>query len=170
MSTNPQTSDVFQGKHMLAASAEPTVINAVFTSRRVLVSDSRSEWIEALEKRFNDLTALPVGWDGYTGRPVSFTIARFAANLLERLYVPNVPPPSLVPGADGSLQIEWHRNDYDVELDIVGPQKVVAYRHDCQKETDEELELATDFTPIQIWIEDLSFTGRRAARKKAAKT
>lgn len=98
---------------------------------------------------------LPAGWDGYAGQPVSFGCAQFAAQLLERLCDEEVPPPSLVPGSDGSLQLEWHRNDFDIEVDILAPYKVIASRFDCLTQLDEEFELETDFAAIASWIIDM---------------
>mgnify|MGYP003382453135 CR=1 FL=1 len=128
-----------------------------FTARqvRVRVHHPRSEWIAALSERFDELTALPKGWDGYGGLPVSFGCAQFAAHLVERLYDPSIPAPNLVPGSDGTVQIEWHRNGYDVEIDVTAPYEVVAYRHDLVSGNDEEVALQTDFTQIADWIGEL---------------
>lgn len=130
---------------------------SVFPSSRMITLNrhSENEWTKALVGKFNELTALHLGWDGYAGRPVSFTCASFAAKLLERLYDEALPPPSLVPGSDGTLQFEWHINQYDVEVDILGAFEVVATRHDHLAGTAEELELDTDFTALAGWISEL---------------
>ena len=125
-------------------------------SRRITLSrHSANEWTSALVGKFNQLTALRLGWDGYTGRPVSFTCAMFAAQLIERLFDEAIPPPSLVPGSDGTLQFEWHMNGYDVEVDVLGDYNVIATRYDCLDGTEEELELDTDFTALAGWISEL---------------
>jgi hypothetical protein len=117
---------------------------------------SENEWTKALVKKFNDLTALQIGWDGYGGRPVSFTCASFAANLLERLFDEALPPPSLVPGSDGTVQFEWHINQYDVEVDVLGAFRVIATRHDNVTGTSEELEFESDFTGLAGWISEMT--------------
>jgi len=109
-----------------------------------------------LQKRLDELTALPIGWDGYVGRPVSFQCANFVANMLERLHQANVPAPCLVPGSDGSLQAEWHRNNFDVELDVLGVQKVIATRINRQTNEEETIELQNDFSEIVDWISALA--------------
>lgn len=125
-------------------------------ARAVLPGHSAAEWGDALTSRLNELTSLPKGWDGYAGRPVLFTTARFAAELLERLYDAAVAPPSLVPGSDGTLQIEWHANQYDIEIDVLGPYKVQASRFDHLAGVDEDLDLEADVTPLAQWISDLA--------------
>jgi hypothetical protein len=135
-----------------------SVTQVLFTNQRVRVQHNRSHWNLRLRDRFDELTSLPVGWDGYAGCPVSFNCALFAASLLERICREDVSPPSLVPGSDGSLQIEWHRNQYDVEIDVLGPYNVVATRYDHMSDTEETLSLQSDFTAIAGWIEDLATT------------
>lgn len=122
---------------------------------RARVSNPNSWWIHELRERFNELTSLPRGWDGYNGKPVSFSCAQFAANLIERLCVENVPAPQLVPGADGTLQLEWHLNGFDVEVDVLAPYSVIASRFDHETELDDEIEIQTDFSELVNWIEAL---------------
>lgn len=129
---------------------------SVFTSHRVCIPRTESSWFSNLKSRLDELTSLPVGWDGYTGQPVSFQCARFVANMLERLCQDDVPAPSLVPGSDGSLQVEWHRNMFDVELDVLGVHNVVATRVNLRTDEEEVLEIQSDFTEIAEWIRALS--------------
>ena len=133
------------------------------TSRVALARHSEKIWSMALSERFNALTSLPKGWDGYAGRPVSFTCAKFAAQILERLYDGEVPPPSLVPGSDGSLQIEWHINQYDIEIDVLAPFHLIATRFDILSGDEEEIELQADVTVLANWIRDLK-TDRNAGQ------
>jgi hypothetical protein len=133
-------------------SSESSISVFPSSGRITLSGHSQNEWTKALGGKFDKLTALRLGWDGYAGQPVSFTCASFAARLLERLYDEALPPPSLVPGSDGTLQFEWHINQYDVEVDVLGAFEVVAIRHDCLTGATEELELDTDFTSLADWI------------------
>jgi hypothetical protein len=112
-------------------------------------------WMQAINERFDELTSLPRGWDGYGGNPVSFSVAQFAGQLLKQLYVHQLRIPSLVPGGDGSLQIEWHLNGFDIELDVLAPYKVFATRFDCNTEVEDTLELTNDFTQPSNWIKQM---------------
>ena len=125
---------------------------AVNRSTYVRVDWPSSPWFEELRKKFDEICSLPEGWDGYAGFPVSFSNASFAADLLERLYSDGVPPPSIVPGSDGSLQLEWHRNQFDVEIDVLAPYQVVAKRTNHVTDTEKEIELDSDFTALEEWI------------------
>lgn len=141
------------------------VANSVITSHRVRVPEFHSDWALVLQERLNELTSLPIGWDGYKGRPVSFQCACFVLNMLERLYQYNVPAPNLVPGSDGSLQIEWHRNMFDVELDVLDAHNVVATRFNRESDKEEVLEIQNDFTKIVDWISALSYENRNMGQR-----
>ena len=117
---------------------------------------SNSLWIQELKDRLDKLTSLPRGWDGYNGEPVSSGCAQFAANLIERLCVANVPAPQLVPGADGTLQLEWHTNGCDVEVDVLGPYLVTVTRLDHRTGVHEGIKYDYDFLILDEWIEALA--------------
>lgn len=122
----------------------------------VRVEVPKSRWNSELEDVFNDLTSLPHGWDGYAGKPVSFSCAQFTAVLIERLFISSLDAPQLVPVYDGSVRLEWHQNQYDIEIDIDGPYDVQAYRHDLRTGDEEEIKVETDFTALAEWIKELS--------------
>ena len=122
------------------------------SSKIVRVPRNHSFWVQELENRLNHLVALEPGWDGYGGKPVSIKVAQFSANLLEQLYVDKVPAPQLVPGSDGSMQIEWHVNQYDLEVDVMAPYDVVATLDDRQSGKEEEIEIENDYTILAGWV------------------
>jgi len=156
MNTGLQLNTAFQDARPNTDYRGPILSNAAFTNYRVRVPQLQSAWMQILQVRFDELSSLPQGWDGYRGSPVSFTCASFAAAMLERLCQENVSAPSLVPGSDGTLQIEWHENLYDIEIDVLSPQNIVATRYDHVTDKVVVLELESDFTQIGGWISDLS--------------
>jgi len=127
-----------------------------YSLQRNLVVHDDSAWSAQLREKLNALTALPIGWDGYHGVPVSFDCARFAVRILDAICDGAVPAPSLVPGSDGTLQIEWHCCGFDVELDVLDVGQVDAYRLNRGTGEEEEIELGVDFTQISTWIEDMA--------------
>ncbi len=151
-----QQSTAFQGNRRPTCADEIRNTTSTFTSHRVIIQQSCSSWFEQLRKRLDELTALPVGWDGYNGQPVTFQCANFVANMLERLCQDGVPAPYLVPGSDGSLQVEWHRNMLDVELDVLDVQNVVATRINRQTGEENVIQVQNDFSEITDWISALA--------------
>jgi hypothetical protein len=132
------------------------------------LTQSTAVWLDPTMARLNDLVSkLPDNWDGYGGTAVNFLNAVFAINMLNSICHPNTPAPSIVPGQHGDLQIEWHTRRFDIELDIVAPNKVSVYLHDLEiKSESTEIELENDFTVITTWINAL--TEAEVATKSAA--
>ena len=111
-----------------------------------------SPWAKQLAGKLSELAALPRGWDGYNSGPVGPAIIEFAVQLIDRLYVPGLVAPQPVPGGDGTLQLEWHVNQFDLEIDIRGPCQLVAWLDDLETGTEEEIEVKTDLSPLVSWV------------------
>lgn len=126
-----------------------------------------SKWLTELQDRLKELSSLPKGWDGYAGRSVSFPCVYFTAQLIEQIFCPGVPAPDLVPGGDGTLQIEWHRNQYDVEIDVLAPYHVVASRFDHLSQRAEEIILEAEFSKLAEWVADLQRNREQAVPLEA---
>ena len=152
---SPQSAAAFQYDVPNAVPAGAQVFSMAMLPTRVRAVAHSSPWMRQLKGRFEDITGLDTGWDGYGGKSVSFGCANFAANLVERLFVPYVPPPELVPGSDGSLQVEWHRRGISVELDILHPYHVVATLIAKESGQIEEHVLTSEFSLVADWIEQL---------------
>lgn len=80
------------------------------------VEQPAAPWLRSAVERVEDLTALAVGWDGYQARSIDAGMAlQVVSFLLDHAYLP-VPEPSIVPLADGGIQIEWHEHGIDLEI------------------------------------------------------
>ena len=112
-------------------------------------------WKERLKNRFEELRNLEDGWDGYKGVAITGEIEAFTISLLSEIYDPRVAPPSLVPGGDGSLQIEWHVNDCDLEIDVLSPEDVFAYMINHGSGAEEEINIGENRRELSVWIRRL---------------
>ena len=74
--------------------------------------------MQDIAKRLDELINLKEGWDGYNGKPVSPDTAQLAMYILNSIYLPDMLQPQIVPSAGGDLQIEWHSQNFDIELHI----------------------------------------------------
>lgn len=125
-------------------------------SARIVVSEPAHGWCDIVKARLNELVLLGQGWDGYRGVPVSFVNANFALRMLEAVCGADAPYPQIVPGADGDLQIEWHTRSADIEVHVIGPNQVHAWRRVRGSAQPEELSLGNDFTTVASWINKLA--------------
>ncbi|WP_294534623.1 hypothetical protein [uncultured Rhodoblastus sp.] len=118
--------------------------------------------------RLGELCKLEDGWDGYCAPAVSFFNATFALNMLGSACPMDAPAPQIVPGPDGDLQIEWHTAAMDIELHVIGPYDVHAWRLSATAAEDgEEFHLTNDFTIVAGWLAEMS-EAAIAARSSAA--
>lgn len=113
-------------------------------------------WVKQLRSKLDKYTSFPRNWNGCDGLPVSQAVADFSVQLLNQLYRADIPCPSIVPGEDGSMQIEWHCGDYDVELDVLAANKVDAWRENEATGREDEILVTNDFTVIIGWMDDLA--------------
>ncbi|MCW5684267.1 MAG: hypothetical protein KIT85_07705 [Pseudolabrys sp.] len=134
----------------------PNVISLRNASARTIVPELSYGWRDDVIQRLNELVRLPRGWDGYHGGPVAFSNAHFALRMLEAVCGMGSPAPQIVPGADGDLQIEWHTDSAVIELHVLGPNHVHAWRQLSDGSDPEELSLGNDFTTVARWISRLS--------------
>lgn len=96
----------------------------------------------AVLEKLEELMQLKPGWDGYEGQPMRFAVAAFVYFLWETIRTPGTPIPAVVPGGDGSMQLEWHTPELgDVEITITAPYEMSAWR---EKDGVAELLILTD--------------------------
>jgi hypothetical protein len=128
-------------------------------SRRSVVFDPSYMWIKPTKERLNELVSeLTPNWNGYGAKPVNFLNAHFAYQILEKVCLESTPPPSIVPGAWGDLQIEWHTKRIDLELHVLAPNKVHATLNLINADgsiEEEYIELENDFTKVTGWVSSL---------------
>ena len=110
-----------------------------------------TEWWQAALTRLEELLHLPEGWDGYVGKPVTFANVVFTLRMLEQICLSHTASPSIVPGVDGDLQVEWHTHSGDIELHVAAPNKVHGW---CSLPNGEEkeLDLRNDFSEVAAWV------------------
>jgi hypothetical protein len=135
--------------------ASSNVVN--MPTRRLLSEPSElsGPWRKLVEARLQELVRLEQGWDGYRGSPVSFVNAVFALRMLESACGRATPSPQIVPGVGGDLQIEWHTLRGDIELHVLAPNVVHAWRSATGGPGyEKELELTNDFSVVATWVRD----------------
>ncbi|QUS56358.1 hypothetical protein [Pseudovibrio brasiliensis] len=154
MSIKELLKTVYQEDMVTVASEKASATIFSFPEAKVRVNPD-PPLVRALQSRMNELCALEKGWDGYGGQPVSHHRMSFGANLLGSICSENTPTPSLVPGSDGTVQIEWHENFCDIELDILDAFEVSVYCHDIKDNIEEEFDLSSDFSALAKWIQKL---------------
>lgn len=133
------------------------IVSIPCAPKRILISDPNLPWRDSVLRRFGELVQLERGWDGYRAGPVNFDTAFFALRMLEAACDSSAPPPQIVPGSEGDMQVEWHMPDGDIELNVLAPNEVHAWRRTESTGSDgEEIFLTNDFAVVASWIRELT--------------
>jgi hypothetical protein len=109
---------------------------------------SQSDWQARVIAKICEFVDLPDGWDTYSGHPVRLETGMFALKILQGVMESAVPPPEVVPTANGGIQLEWHEADVDVELFIAAPYQCELWFHDHHTHETESIELKSDYAPM----------------------
>lgn len=105
-------------------------------------------WLLPTIDHMRELAMLPVGWDGHDGRPVDIGIAAFAIQFLLQTLEPDGPAPQVVPLSYGGIQLEWHEQGIDLEVEVEAPNRIFVSFEDQVSGEKFEREFSTDYTEV----------------------
>jgi hypothetical protein len=86
------------------------------TFRIVVTTNPIPTWVEPTVSAFVAVQTLPENWDSYGGKKINRDLINQSLSTLELIMGPVSPAPSVVPLRDGGLQLEWHRDQKDLEI------------------------------------------------------
>lgn len=110
---------------------------------------------DALE-RLKGFLALGKNWNSYRSEQVSFQAIQGSFSLLMTIYQRHdVPIPALVPTASGGIQMEWHENSCDLEIEFESSTRADLY---FEQEGHEpvEIPLTNDFTALSTYLDQIA--------------
>ncbi|MBV8140883.1 MAG: hypothetical protein JOZ60_02430 [Verrucomicrobia bacterium] len=111
-------------RNPLSRGPAPAHVNVTATTAMSVPKEfpltSKTDWATLLSESVHRLAALKAGWDGVGSIPVRRALLDEATRIVRQALVGlrNAAPPYLVPGGDGSVQIEWHQKNQELELDL----------------------------------------------------
>ena len=83
-------------------------------------SPAHASWVADFAARLQRLRQLSQGWDGPGSGPIKSWLLNEATRIITDALANSQSSvaPFLVPGGDGSIQIEWHTKSGEIELDL----------------------------------------------------
>ena len=124
-------------------------------------------WVEPTLRTLGNLLVLPAGWDSYDARTLDPSCVLAAWQLLAAVMRDDIPAPAVVPTARGGVQLEWHRNDVDLEIEVVAPREfLVSYETAAAGESWEK-RLTDDFADLSSALDKIA--GGPAHERRPAK-
>lgn len=106
----------------------------------------------------SELLQLPEGWNSYEAKPVSTEAARAAIAFLAKAAsaAPNLPAPAVVPTVPGGIQLEWHRQGMDLEVEFRRDGYGSWSAEDRETEEAVEQSLLDEDLALQRWLDRAS--------------
>ena len=112
------------------------------------------------------LLKLPAGWNSYRAKTIDVEQVGLATRVLHFLMRPDFPAPSVVPTVRGGVQLEWHRDGIDFEIETLTPENLRAYFSDEHSGREWESDIGADWAPLRQGLTEIARTrkGRPAAQ------
>lgn len=102
------------------------------------------KWFDPLMQGLADLLTLPANWDTYGALPIELSVVNQASQLMSEILELEDPAPWVVPMSNGGIQLEWHENGADLEIEIEPEgSEGIAHGYWFHEETEEEISLET---------------------------
>jgi hypothetical protein len=120
------------------------------------LSDSKADWLEYVADRCRQFTELTPNWDTYGAPPVSPFTVQAAMTILGRLATASLPPPRVVPTAQGGLQFEWRIQERALEVQFNAPTQVSLFFSDESTGEETEVDLRSDLKPFSDVLKKLA--------------
>lgn len=122
---------VRQHSAVLSDPYDPVITVRVPSETRALAD---ATWFRPVLERLVSLASLPQGWDGSAAPPIDRSRLEAVLDLLAAITRHDTPPPAIVPGVDGGVQVDWHVNDVDIEISLPADGQGTFFAEDLRTE------------------------------------
>ena len=107
-------------------------------------SGKRPSWAQPVFSKMQELGNLPPGWDSHDAVPVRADSVLAAVSTLFETMASDTETPWIVPTVHGGIQMEWHKSQVDLEIEIKPDRTVSVFYVNEQdgRQLDEPLDAA----------------------------
>lgn len=130
----------------------------VYFGRGVLRFDEAPpDWLMPTILKVASFGSLQPNWDSYGARSGDPFCATAAISFLLNAVTLNMPLPSVVPTSRGGVQLEWHCNAVDLEIEFLSPSRLrVAFEDFRTGDSAEQVIVGGDLQPLQRFLQRLA--------------
>lgn len=114
--------------------------NITFVSLKTAPEIRSAKWLDQTVPELIRLLWLPEGWSSDNPERINPRAVEKVLALLLAILESNSPPPIVVPTIRGGVQVEWHQNGIDLEIESFNSSKVEYYFSDSKGEKEGTIE------------------------------
>lgn len=113
-------------------------------------------WLNESLDQIQDVLHLRDNWNSYGALSISIDAAYAALEILAEIAPLGAPTPSIVPTVDRGIQLEWHEDGIDLEIEVLSRSRAVVYFADPSSAEEWENDLDTKLVEVRRCLERLS--------------
>jgi hypothetical protein len=117
---------------------------------------SSDAWFERVRDSVYELLSLNENWDSYGAAPIRQEFVASASSLLHSIMDQDTPLPAIVPTTPGGVQVEWHRDGIDLEIEIESTSRINVYFEDARTGVSWEEGFTSDLHKLSSVVSMLS--------------
>lgn len=122
----------------------------------IQVETDAPKWLPlTVLERMNELLELQPNWDSYGARCLKEQAFETALEILGTVMRPNTSPPTVVPTVEGGIQLEWHQNDIDLEVEVKPEGQVLMFRQGGSQPEVSDVDISLEFRGLVDTIDNL---------------
>jgi len=87
----------------------------------ISLCSSEPTWLIKAKSELENTARLPNNWDGYGSPPLLHNLRKNALEFLKCLEAENIPTPYIGPISGGGVQLEWHFEGRELEIEFMDP-------------------------------------------------
>lgn len=89
------------------------------TTNSAIPTSNEPVWLIKTRLNLHKISVLPEDWDGYGSPSISKQLCQHALMFLSCLESENIPTPFIGPISGGGIQLEWHINNRELEIEFI---------------------------------------------------
>ena len=135
----------------------PSVDMRIVEGMEPALSEAGPSWEQRTLSQLASIVLLQKDWDSYGASVIDTSKVQQTFGLLHSVMDDQTPAPTLVPMTNGSIQLEWHVFDIDLEVELLPDTRIAVYYEDHlgRLETFDEV-LHYDVTPLAQILRELA--------------
>jgi hypothetical protein len=121
-----------------------TAVTYTHPQLKIAVGGDAPDWIHSTVRSTIGLLSLGENWDSRGARAVSRKSVEEVVRFLHRTAELSLPRPSVVPTCDGRIQVEWHTQGVDLEIESLGMDRFRLYFCNDAEGVETEIDLTSE--------------------------